>query len=140
MARFQSKGIDELIKLLDPNDIAGDEILDAMLVAGASVMKKYWIQGIRAAGHIDTGDMLNSVGFSAKPRKKDGVRSISIYPRGTDEKGVRNAQKAFVLNYGTSKIAGSHFVDAAERAAQSEIEKAMNDVYEEKLREKGLTK
>lgn len=43
--------------------------------------------------------MLDSVGTDNL--KLDlGSASVEIYPRGNDRRGVRNAQKAYVINYG----------------------------------------
>lgn len=75
----------------------GGDLPDKMLDAGAKVAIEDWKEGIEAAGHVDTGAMRDSVGI-ARGTEKGLIREI--YPQGTDCKGARNAEKAYVLNYG----------------------------------------
>ena len=59
-----------------------------------------------------------------------------------DEKGVKNAVKAFVLNYGRKKaygyIPGSHFWNAAILSATPKMIRACEDAANTILHEKGL--
>ena len=73
--------------------------------------------------------MLASV--AAGPVQTDGndVKYIYVSPQGKDHKGVRNAEKAFINHYGTSKIKATHFVDDAETEASEKAVDAMQDVW-----------
>lgn len=144
---IKNSGLDKL-----KNDIAkladavGGELPEKMLDAGAEAAVQEWKDGIVRSKHVDKGDMLESVGVA--PETKTG-RKREIYPLGTDRKGVRNAEKAFVLNYGrgngTSKrkkrresnvkaLKGDRFADKIQKAAEESTYKAMARVFDEETR------
>lgn len=145
MSTISTSGIDELVESLGKlsADIQ-EELVDKMLDAGAEEGIKAWKDGIVAHGHVDTGAMRDSVAV-AKGTKKGRIREI--YPQGTDKgkkkdrrkkKGVRNAEKAFILHYGTTSIIGDHFVDDIDDIVQVKATKAMEKTYNEYLKSKGL--
>ena len=83
---------------------------------------------------IDAGNravelMKESVRASAV-KKSGSARVTTIYPHGKDAKGVRNAEKAYIIHYGTSKRRGDHFVDEAEERAMDAAEQTMQEVWE----------
>ena len=53
----------------------------------------------RKRQHIRTGDMVGSIGPN-EYRETLGGGSQDVYPQGDDRFGVRNATKAYVINYG----------------------------------------
>ena len=121
-----------------------------MLKAGSSAAEEEWRKGIESEthkiinpdgkgyiskrGYIDTGDMLESVGTVIEEKK----RRAKVYPLGYDGKGVPNAEKAFVLNYGTSSYKGSRFVDEINEKADIEVPVAMAKVMDEYLKKHNL--
>lgn len=134
MAKMKSDGITILADNLKK---FGDGIADVeqdMLDAGAKACVKDWKDGITASGHVDTGAMKKSVKSSKKHNKKER----EIYPRGKDKNGVRNAEKAFVLHYGTSNKPGDRFVDRIEENEAVHSYIAMQNVFEKYLKSKGL--
>ena len=62
-------------------------------------------------------------------KKSGDAYTSSIYPHGRDRRKQSNAEKAFVLHYGTSRIHGDHFVDDAEQRAGDAAEQAMQDIW-----------
>ena len=94
-----------------------------------------WIKSIKNHNHIDTGDMVNSVGV-AKGTKAKKFRDI--YPQGKDSKGVRNAEKAFIAHYGKSGQLGDRFVDEAEANSAAECAAAMRKKLDEYIEKKGM--
>lgn len=136
MARFRTKGIDELINTLISIGEGAGELADKMLLAGAEQVKISWEYAAAYHGHRDTGDLIDSIGYARKPQTISGVRKIDIYPQGKDRKGVRNAEKAFVLHYGTSKKPGSRWVDMADDLSGPRVEIAMKKIYDEYLERK----
>ena len=78
--------------------------------------------------HIDTGDMVRSVGTAKGTKAK---KFHDIYPQGRDEKGVRNAEKAFIAHYGKSGQLGTRFVDEAESNSGAECAVAMQKKLDE---------
>ena len=83
----------------------GRPAIRRIVEAGAKADEDEWRANIRQAGHIRTGAMLESVG-SAAYKEFLGGGEMSVYPQGEDGKGVSNAIKAYVINYGRGKRTG----------------------------------
>ncbi|NLW24754.1 MAG: hypothetical protein GXY91_05875, partial [Clostridia bacterium] len=66
------------------------------------------------------------------------LKEVDIYPQGKDRKGVRNAEKAFVLHYGTSKLPASHWVDDADEMAGPMVEERLTKMFDEWLEKHGM--
>lgn len=134
MARMKSSGVAEIAKDLRQlgNDIP--QVEEEMLDAGAQEVVTAWKEGIEEAGHVDTGEMRDSV--RATKKKKTGFRDI--YPKGKDSKGIRNAEKAFVLHYGKSSKPGDRFADKIEETAEPRAAAKMQSILNEHLKKKGL--
>lgn len=136
MARFDTKGLDSVLEEMKNEEALVGPAADAMLMAGAEEVKKAWQRSAEEHGHRETGAMIASIGYSGKPKTANDVKSIDIYPQGKDSGGrhkrkpVRNAEKAFVLNYGTSKKPGSGFVDDADKYSEETAIPAMIAVWE----------
>lgn len=134
MARFDVSGLDGIIKQMQALGQDTGPVADRMLMAGAEVVKQAWRRSAQEHQHRDTGDMIDAIGYPRAPRDIDGVRAIDIYPQGKDRKGVRNAEKAFILHYGTKKLRGSRWVDDADAYAgplvQAELERIWNEYVE----------
>lgn len=93
-----------------------------------------------------TGEMYNSVSYDVKKTLAD------IYPKGYDnqKKPVRNATKAYVLNYGRGKTStskfyggyeGTHFVDGENGITDNVVDvavPAMQTKFNRILKRKGL--
>lgn len=144
MAKFSVNGIDSLaadLKRLGQLD--NEELVADMLDAGAEVVADEWIHGILEATKPDgrsTGDMARSVAPTKGIKKIGDVSAKEIYPQGKDRKGVRNAEKAFILHYGKSKVnqPPTRFVDAVEEAAEDKTVSAMEDVFNNYLEKEGF--
>ncbi len=139
MARFNTSGIDDIINEMKRiGELVGDTA-DNMLMAAAEEDKKAWKQAAEMHGLIDTGDMVNSVGYPKKPSTVNGVRQIDIYPQGKDRKGVRNAEKAFINHYGSpgKNIEATHWVDDADKLAAEPVQKAMENEFDKLINRKG---
>ena len=94
------------------NDMRATE--RAMLQAGGEQMAQAWRNEIETRRHIKTHAMLKNVKYKIKT--KSGHLRAEITSEGTDEHGMSNSAKAYMLHYGTSKIRGDHWIDAAEAA------------------------
>lgn len=134
MARFRTTGLDDTIRDMQRLGQESGDAAKAMLQAGAEKVKAAWRTATEAHGLVDTGDMLESIGFKREPKRVGDVYSIDIYPQGKDRKGVRNAEKAFILHYGTSSIKPTHFVDEADDLSEAEAVPAMVEIWEEYIR------
>ena len=115
MARFDTRGLDGVLEEMKREDELVGPAADAMLMAGAEQVKLAWERAAQERGLKYTGTMIGSIGYPDKPKNADGVRSIDIYPQGTDSGGkhtkkpIRNAEKAFYVNYKRGK--GSGWID-----------------------------
>lgn len=136
MAKLIIRGLDEMQKKLSQLSTDVEVTLkDKMLDEGAKVGIQAWKDNIRLFTHIETSDMINSVGVTPETRK-GAVREI--YPLGKDRKGVRNAEKAFYLHYGTVYREGDLFVDDIEDDMNEKARVVMRKVLDDYLAEHGL--
>ena len=130
MARFNTAGLDGVLEEMKREGALVGPAAEEMLMTGAEQVKEAWRRSAEEHGHRDTGALIDSIGYPRKPKKADDVLSIDIYPQGKDAKGVRNAEKAFILHYGTSKRKGSGWVDDADRYSEQTAIPAMIQVWE----------
>lgn len=133
MARFDVSGLDETIEEMKRLGQMTGQTADAMLMAGAEEVRKAWRQSAEEHRHRDTGDMIASIGFARKPKEIGSIRTIDIYPQGKDKRNIRNAEKAFILHYGTTKIRGSRWIDDADKISEQTVVPAMIRVWEQFL-------
>ncbi|MBD5145641.1 MAG: hypothetical protein HDT21_07030 [Ruminococcus sp.] len=144
MAKFSVSGIDGLAADLQRlGQLDNEELVSDMLYAGAEVVAEEWIHGILEATKPDgrgTGDMARSVAPTKGIKKIGDVSAKEIYPQGKDRKGVRNAEKAFILHYGKSNAnqPPTRFVDAVEESAEDKAVSAMEDVFNKFLEKEGF--
>ena len=149
MAKFDVSGMDELLADMKRQGELAGETADKMLMAAAEEVKEAWRDEATRRDFHDIGDMIESIGYSRKPKTAGDVRTIDIYPQGKDKKGVRNAEKAFVLHYGRKgsgnkprrgkKFSGpgipaTHWVDSAEDNAGPRALAAMERIWDEHLK------
>lgn len=129
MARFNVTGMEAVIKDMARMDQLTGRVADQMLMAATDVVTKSWKDAITAHGHVDTGAMLASA-RPTKPKTSGGVRTVTVYPQGKDGNNVRNAEKAFIANYGRTHQAGTRFVFEAEESAEEPAISAMIAVWD----------
>ena len=134
MAKFISTGMMGVIDRLDRMAGASDNMKREMLESAANVYVDTWKRVIRAKGHVRSGDMADSVGTVFSDGNVGGA-TAEVYPQGKDRKGVRNAEKAFLLNYGWGKKKGDHFVDQVEADANEPAVSAMEAVMDKYMKE-----
>ena len=134
MANMDTSGLDELIRDMQRMGEDASEVAQAMVREAASVIRDAWKESAEKHGLIDTGAMIESIGYPGPVARIGDALYRDVYPLGKDRKGTRNAEKAFVLNYGTSRILPTYWVDEAEDAAaprvQERLEKIWNDYLE----------
>lgn len=135
MAQFSTDGIDQIAAEMAWMGEAAGEVADEMLLAGAEEVERAWKETAERHGYRETGDMIESIRADKAPKSDaNDVRRISVYPRGEDRKGVRNAEKAFLLHYGTSKIHGSHWVDEADQDAGPMVQDVFEKIWDRHLK------
>lgn len=141
MATMNVYGADDLTQLIRRTEkLADDEELAEMLNAGAEVVAEEWRAGINRTIRTNRskGDLAESVQPSRKIESSGGVSSTIIYPLGKDRKGIRNAEKAFILHYGKSGQPATRFVDAVEDNSEAKAIEAMAEKANEILEKEGI--
>ena len=128
MARLTFSGVDELVREMTRMGETSGPVAEAMLDAAAAVTRDAWKEVAEEHGYHVSHNMIDSIGFPTK-LVSASVLIREIYPQGRDEKGVRNAEKAFYLHYGTSRIAASYWVDEAEDRADPRAFSVMDDIW-----------
>ena len=134
MGKLKTQGLDKFADDLRRAGADLPQVQSDMLDAGAQATVEAWKDGIERAGHKDTGDMQKSV--RASKRSRGTERAVA--PQGKDRKDVRNAEKAFILHYGSSSIVGDRFVDKIEEKADEAAAQRMDAVLTAHLRQQGL--
>lgn len=138
MARFRTEGLDDLIDTMEEMELTTSELAREMLFAGADEIKIAWKKSAEMHKHRDTGDMIESIGYPRKVTQIADIKSVDIYPQGKDRKGTRNAEKAFILHYGRSKLPGSHWVDTADDIAGPMVEERLYKIFDDWLQKHGM--
>lgn len=133
MARFDTSGIDALMEdMRKMGELSGD-VAEAMTNAAAAEIRDAWKESAEAHGHRVTGDMIASVAAPGAPVNVGGTWQKDIYPLGKDRHGVRNADKAFILNYGTSRVKPTYWVDEADAASETRVQSRLEAMWGEFL-------
>lgn len=129
MARFNVTGMEAVIKDMARMDQMTGRVADQMLMAATDIVTESWKTAITSHGHVDTGAMLAAV-KPTRPKTSGDVRTVTVYPQGKDGRGVRNAEKAFIANYGRTHQNGTRFVFEAEQNAEEPAISAMIAVWD----------
>lgn len=152
MAEFSFKGLDEFTLSLEEVAELPEEVVDEMLNAGADVaaaaqrreaLKLGKLGGYRNDGQrIDwsTGETARSI-KKGRVKTKDGHRVIYITPVGSRKRGkttARNAEIAFVNEFGAKTIRARGFIRKANEESAAATTAAQLEVYNKFLESKNL--
>ena len=136
MADFNTSGINEqLLGLMGLVNNLG-RITGKMIRAARDELIDAWKDGIQKNGFIDTGAMYSSVGGEIYNLGGEG-RCTDVYPQGVDGKGVRNAEKAFILHYGKPSMPASYFLDKVEKVGEEKANEVAQAILDEELAKLG---
>lgn len=108
-----------------------DPLAKAMVQAGAEVVKKAWKDTAEAYQLRDTGAMIDSIGFNKEPESLGDIKWADVYPQGKDARGVRNAEKAFINHFGSTRVPRLGWVDVADDMAADGALNAMEQIYDQ---------
>lgn len=143
MAKVEFKGIDELMLSMQEVAALPDEVVDAMLDARADVVVAAQRESAKRmlVGPYAKGDTEKSI-KKGKPKLRGGHRVLYVTPTGSRKRGrakaVRNAEVAFINEYGTRKIPARNFIRTANESCADAATAAEFEVYSRYLEEKGL--
>ena len=129
MASFEIGGIEGLILSTEEMSKIPDDVFSEMLIAGAEIVEEAQKKKGRVYGVYLTGDTLSSIRHG-KPRRTRSGRYIDVAPQGTDRDGNRNAEVAFVNEYG---VKGRQKPRPFIRDANEEATPRVVDAQEEKF-------
>lgn len=99
MAKFEYTVDDSFEGKLDKLDREGRK---RMVMAAAEELTREMQKDIGTYHHVRTGSMQQSVRPGIYHEDLD-MCWVEVYPQGEDGRGVSNAKKAFVINYGYGK-------------------------------------
>lgn len=128
MAQFKIDGLEDIEKRLLSHEKTAEAAVPAMLEAAAAVLIKAEQEEIERLKLVDTSAMKKSV-KATKVRKTDSGGFVEVYPQGKDRKGVSNATKAFVAQYGKSNTPARPWLTAARAKSAGEISAAMQAAW-----------
>lgn len=135
MAKLEYKGFEVL-----QNQIAqlSRGTIRRLVEAGANALIESTQESIESHHHVVTGTMKTSV-KAGKYHETLGGGWMDVYPQGDDPRGVSQAKKAFVINYGyggrkTVKT-GDKFITGQRRQRASAINLAMEMENEKIIKE-----
>lgn len=138
MALLLSSGLDELIRGMEDIMELPEDVVSDMLNAKADVVVAAQKDQLRKIGLQDTRQLIDSVSRVNKVQSRGMEKYMEVYPQGTRENGVRNAEVGFIHEFGAPDrhIRAKHWMeDANEECADDAAEKAA-DVYEKYLEQK----
>jgi HK97 gp10 family phage protein len=130
MARMSAQGFDNIFAELRALGDGAPAVTEKMVEAGAEVVAESWKTTAESRGLRETGEMIASIA-PANPKKGNNATSREVYPQGVGSNGTRNAAKAYIAHYGTSRQKPTYFVDEAERSAEEPMNEAMEAVWDD---------
>lgn len=133
MARFDTSGMDDLINDMERMGQNTGPVAEAMTMAAAEIIKGCWQRSAEEHGLRDTGAMIASIGYPSAPTNFGDALGIDVYPQGRDQKGTRNAEKAFIQHYGSSRTPATYFVDDADAYSEEIVPEVMQAMWDEFL-------
>ena len=144
MARFDTSGLDQLIRDMQKMGQSSGPLAEAMVEAAVIEIRNSWQETADEYGFRDTGDMIESIGFATAPKKVGDIVYNDVYPQGKDRKGTRNALKAFILHYGgyggiggSNRLPATNWVDVADKKAEPKVQAALEKIMDQYIESGG---
>lgn len=139
MATFDCKGIDDLMLSMAEIAAVPEDIQDEMLNAQANIVEraqksKGEAYGVHRAG---SGVTLGSIKRTKIKSGKDG-RGLYVYPQGKNADGNRNAEVAFINEFGKKGQSARPFINDANESSAAQTTEAARKVYDAWLSSKNL--
>ena len=130
MAGFAASGLDELIRDMTRLGQRTGAMAQAMTQEAGNEIAASWRREAEKRKFRKSGAMIESIGTP------EGVQSfgggtvyVDVYPKGKDKKGTRNAEKAFILHYGTKHIQPSYWTDAPNDDAEPKVGEKLEEMW-----------
>ena len=152
MGKFSFNGMDELSASLEQLAQLTDEEKVSILMPSAQLLLQRQKEKIAQLFKRRTGDLENSLTITQQ--NGDNGPSLYIAPAGKHRgsstgkrKGKRrsngkyagtNAEIAYILEYGSPRIAATHWLENANEEAEAEVIEAQQTAWDELVTKKGL--
>ena len=152
MAGFSFDGLDEISASFEQLARLTDEDKLSILYPSAQLLLQRQKEKIAQIFRRRTGDLENSLVI--EQRQSEDSPSLYIYPKGKHRgsstgkrKGKRrsngkysgtNAEVAYILNYGSPRIAATHWLENANDEAEAEVMASQQAAWDELVAMKGL--
>ena len=137
MARFETDGLARLAVDYEELEHLPSNLLEDMLNAGAAVLERAQKAKGREYGVYRTGMTIGSIKRGKVKTTADG-RAIYIYPQGKNKQGNRNADVAFINEFGKKGQTARPFIRGANESAAEETISKAEKVYDEWLKSKNF--
>jgi len=139
MGSISTIGLNDLIEDLSALAALPDSVIDEMLTAQADIIEPAQRRTMQAmwAGPYRTGATAGAVKRTKIRSGKDG-RYLSIYPHGTNADGNRNAEVAFINEFGKRNQPARPAIDTANKSKTEEAISAAAKVYNAFVESKNL--
>ena len=125
MARCEFSGTDGMENILGQ---LSRETVKKCVMAGADACVEQTKTAVQQYRHVVTGNRMNSV-QPGKYHEDLGSGWVEVYPQGYDSRGISNAKKAFVINYGyggrRTDRTGDKFITGNKTTMQDVVSRAM---------------
>lgn len=135
MARVEYDGFERIDGVL--TRLSRDAIREVVM-AGAAACVEETKKNILQYRHVVTGSMMEGVA-AGKYHEDVGSGWVEVYPQGDDSRGVSNAKKAFVINYGYGKRrtekTGDKFITGEKKTMEEIVARAMQAKSDEIIRQ-----
>ena len=152
MAKFSFNGMDEISASFEQIAKLTDEDKMSVILRGAQLLLQRQQEKITSVFKQWTGALAKSLTIQ-KRSDDDGVFAY-IFPKGKhpgSSTGKRmkkgrisgkysgsNAEVAYILNYGSPRIAATHWLENANEESADELTETMQSAWDDLLTEKGL--
>lgn len=134
MARFEVNGLDALSDDLAALAALPDSVIDELLEAEADVIVEEQRRTAREmlVGEYASGTTAASI-KKGKVKKTARGRSITVAPQGSNKRGDRNAEVAYINEYGKKGQPARSFIRTANERAEQKAVEAGEKVYHDFL-------
>lgn len=152
MAGFTFNGMDELTASFEQLAKLDDDEKVSIMMPSAQLLLQRQKEKIAQLFKRRTGDLESSLVI--EQRESDSGPSLYIYPKGKHRgsftgkrMGKRrsngkysgtNAEIAYILNYGSPRIAATHWLENANEEAESEVMASQQAAWDDLVAKKGL--
>lgn len=152
MGSFKFNGVDGITASFEQLAKLDDDTRWRIISAGAEVVQRFQKAQIDLVFQRRTGQLFGSITVKKKKSGEDMVAQIA--PTGKRKRGSTgkrtykgrshgsyqgtNAEVAYILEYGSPRIAATHWMETANEAAEPELMQAEADAWDQHLRDLNL--